>query len=78
MATGTYKASQLSRLNRILALKDLGLPLEHIKNVLENDVSPEEIRGMLKVELDTQRREAQQQLERVEARLEFSHYFRLG
>ncbi|MGB3295558.1 MAG: MerR family transcriptional regulator [Phormidesmis sp.] len=42
-----YSVQQLSRLNRILALKDLGLSLEQIKRLVEAAVSAEEIRGML-------------------------------
>lgn len=71
----SYKASQLPRLNRILALKDLGLPLERIKRILEQDLSPDELRGMLKLrqaELEEQLQETQQQLGCVAARLEFS------
>ena len=42
-----YSVQQLAQLNRILALKDLGLSLEQIKRLVENEVSPDEIRGML-------------------------------
>ena len=42
-----YSVAQLSQLNRILALKDLGLTLEQIKRLVLEDVSPDEIRGML-------------------------------
>ncbi|MEM9157032.1 MAG: MerR family transcriptional regulator [Cyanobacteria bacterium P01_F01_bin.33] len=42
-----YSVQQLVQLNRILALKDLGLSLEQIKRLLADEVSPEEIRGML-------------------------------
>lgn len=42
-----YSVEQLSQLNRILALKDLGLALDQIKQLVLSDVSPEEIRGML-------------------------------
>jgi DNA-binding transcriptional MerR regulator len=67
-----YSLSQLPRLNRILALKDLGLALEQIALLLERDVSPQELRGMLLLrseQLGEQLRELQGQLERVEARL---------
>ena len=67
-----YSASQLSRLNRILALKDLGLSLDQIAHLLENDLPPAEIRGMLRlkqVEIETQVREEQARLARVETRL---------
>lgn len=42
-----YSVEQLSQLNRILALKDLGLTLDQIKQLVLNEVSPEEIRRML-------------------------------
>lgn len=42
-----YTAKQLPRLNRILALKELGLSLEQIHRLLDDDISVEEIRGML-------------------------------
>ncbi len=42
-----YSVEQLTQLNRILALKELGLSLEQIKRLVEEKVSAEEIRGML-------------------------------
>jgi DNA-binding transcriptional MerR regulator len=42
-----YSASQLSRLNRILVLKELGLSLEQIGRVIDDNVSPTELRAML-------------------------------
>lgn len=42
-----YSARQLPRLNRILALKELGLSLEQIARMLDDAISDEEIRGML-------------------------------
>jgi predicted transcriptional regulator YdeE len=44
-----YTIDQLSQLNRILALKDLGFSLEQIAQVLQDDLSPEELRGMLRL-----------------------------
>ncbi|MBN1934250.1 MAG: GyrI-like domain-containing protein [Anaerolineae bacterium] len=67
-----YALDQLPRLNRILALKDLGFSLEQIGDILSDDVSAAELRGMLKlkhVELQQQVTEAQGRLTRVEARL---------
>jgi effector-binding domain-containing protein len=67
-----YSADQLARLNRILALKDLGLSLEQIGQLLRGDLPPEQIRGMLKLrqaEIQQNLEEAQAQLARVEARL---------
>ncbi len=43
-----YEVAQLARLNRILALKDLGFTLEQVGAVLEG-ISPDELRGMLKL-----------------------------
>jgi DNA-binding transcriptional MerR regulator len=67
-----YRADQLHRLNRILALRDLGLALAEIRRVVDDDVSVSELRGMLRL----RQSEARQRLEaetatlaRVEARL---------
>lgn len=67
-----YAFHQLGRLNRILALKDLGFALEQIALALEGELSAEQLRGMLKLkraEIE-QRIDAEQgRLARVEARL---------
>ncbi len=39
-----YSARQLPRLNRILALKELGLTLDHIAGMIQADVSDEELK----------------------------------
>ncbi|MFO7253510.1 MAG: helix-turn-helix domain-containing protein, partial [Actinomycetes bacterium] len=44
-----YAAGQLSRLNRIIALKNLGLTLEQVGRILEEKVGPEELHGMLRL-----------------------------
>jgi DNA-binding transcriptional MerR regulator len=67
-----YSLDQLPRLNRILALKDLGLSLEQIRILMTEAVSPEEIRGMLRMkhaEIQQVVDEEQARLERVAARL---------
>ena len=67
-----YSISQIPRLNRILALKDLGLSLEQIYQILQDDLSAEEIRGMLRLrqaELEKQMLDVQAQLERVAVRI---------
>jgi DNA-binding transcriptional MerR regulator len=67
-----YKLEQLPRLNRILALRDLGLSLEQIAELLDEVVPAEQIRGMLRLkqaELQQNVREEQERLARVEARL---------
>lgn len=68
-----YCASQLPKLNRILALKDLGFSLEQILKLFDEDLSPAEIRGMLRlkqVELQHYIETEQARLARVETRLE--------
>jgi DNA-binding transcriptional MerR regulator len=42
-----YSATQLPRIHRILALKELGLTLEQIARLVDDNVSAEEMRGML-------------------------------
>ncbi|MFF3565183.1 MerR family transcriptional regulator [Streptomyces sp. NPDC002574] len=44
-----YTAGQLSRLNRIIALKDLGFTLEQVRSILDDEVGAEELRGMLRL-----------------------------
>lgn len=44
-----YSATQLPRLHRILALKGLGFSLEQISVLLDEDLSPEQLRGMLRM-----------------------------
>lgn len=68
-----YAGSQLTRLNRILAMKDMGLSLEQIALLLDKELTPDQIRGMLKlkqVELHRQLDEGQAQLTRIEAWLQ--------
>ena len=67
-----YEIGQLPRLNRILALKDLGLSLEQVMELLRKDLSTAEMRGMLRLkqmELATHVEEEQARLLRVEQRL---------
>ncbi|MFD4026959.1 MerR family transcriptional regulator [Streptomyces sp. NPDC058576] len=73
-ATGyrLYGAAQLGRLNRIIALKDLGFTLQQVGAVLDEQVGPEELRGMLRLrraELAEAAAAATARLARVEARL---------
>jgi DNA-binding transcriptional MerR regulator len=44
----SYDAGQLSRLNRIVALKGLGFTLQQVQSILD-EVSVEELRGMLRL-----------------------------
>ena len=67
-----YSADQLPRLNRILALKDLGFSLEQIKLMLADGLTSEQLRRMLVVQRsDVEKRlsEEQDRLSRIEARL---------
>ena len=67
-----YSADQLPRLNRILALKDLGFPLDQIGPLLDESIPVAELRGMLRLrraELEDQVRAECTRLAQVEARL---------
>jgi effector-binding domain-containing protein len=67
-----YSASQLPRLNRILAFKDLGFSLEQILQLLDDQVSSAQIRGMLRLkqaELQQHIQSEKSRLARVEARI---------
>src|SRR5271168_2065380 len=67
-----YAADQLGRLNRILALKELGLSLDQVARFLADDISSDEIRGMFllkKAELERSLSEEAQRLRNVESRL---------
>ena len=68
-----YSAAQLPELNRILALKDLGLTLEQIKAMVQSEISDEEIHGMWlikKAEMEQSIAEDMQRLRHIEARLD--------
>jgi DNA-binding transcriptional MerR regulator len=67
-----YAAGQLARLNRVVALKDLGFTLEQVGAIVEEQVSAEELRGMLRLrraELEAEMTAARSRLGQVEARL---------
>jgi DNA-binding transcriptional MerR regulator len=67
-----YEAAQLSRLNRVLALKDLGLSLQQVGEILDAKVGTEELRGMLRLrqaELTATVAAETARLARVETRL---------
>ena len=67
-----YSAAQLRLVNRIVALKELGLSLDEIRAVLGEGLGVGELRGMLRLKrAEAARRvaEEQERLERVEARL---------
>ncbi len=66
-----YSANQLPRVHRILALKGLGFSLEQIALVLAEGLSPEHMRGMLRLrhaQISQQLAETRSQLAEVGAR----------
>ncbi len=68
-----YSATQLPRLNQILALRAMDLSLEQIQNMLDGSVTAEEIRHMFtlkKAQLEQAIREDGQKLQSIEARLQ--------
>ncbi|MCK2243267.1 MULTISPECIES: MerR family transcriptional regulator [unclassified Crossiella] len=67
-----YRVDQLSRLNRVIALKDLGFTLDQVRSILDEQVDAAELRGMLRLrrtELAADIAAARQRLNQVEARL---------
>ena len=69
-----YTIDQLARLNRIIALRKLGFSLEQVGQLLAdgNELSAEQLRGMLRLrqaEIERQLQAGQEQLREVEARL---------
>jgi len=71
-----YSAEQLPRLNRIIALRDLGFSLEQIAGMLEQDLSTDQLLGMLRLkraEVETQLQSEQQRLARLEVRIRQLH-----
>jgi DNA-binding transcriptional MerR regulator len=60
-----YSLDQLPRLNRILALKDLGFPLEQIAMLLEEALSLEQLQGMFTLK----QAQTQQMIDTEQARL---------
>ena len=60
-----YSVAQLPRLNRILALKDLGFSLEQIEQVLNGGLTSEQLHGMLTLK----HAQVQQHIDTEQARL---------
>jgi DNA-binding transcriptional MerR regulator len=67
-----YTLAQLPRLNRILALRDLGFTLEQVQALLDEAVGADELRGMLRLrraQLAHEIAAAQDKLAQVDIRL---------
>lgn len=67
-----YDFDQLSQLYRILALKDLGLSLDQIDQLINEGLPAAQLRGMLRLkrlEIQKEMADESKRLERVEARL---------
>jgi YD repeat-containing protein len=67
-----YTADQLPRLNRILALKELGLSLDQIKQLIESDIGTDQIRALYlerKAQLEQSLRDELARLQEVQLRL---------
>lgn len=68
----SYSPEQLFLLNRIVALKDLGLSLDQVKHILAHRLGVDELHGMLRLrrtELEGEVRAAGTRLAAVESRL---------
>lgn len=68
-----YSAAQLPRLNRILALRDLGLSLDQVRQIVADDISGDDIRELLvrrKTQIESTLHEERTRLRHVEGRLE--------
>ena len=68
----SYRADQLARLNRVVALKDLGFTLDQVATIVDDEIDVDELRGMLRLrraELREQIAADTARLARVEARL---------
>ena len=69
-----YSARQLMSLNRIVALKEVGFSLEEIARILREELTSDQLRGLLKAQLiraETDIQSAQLRRDRVMARLNY-------
>jgi DNA-binding transcriptional MerR regulator len=67
-----YEAAQLARLNRVIALKDLGFTLHQVESILSEKLDPAQLHGMLRLrraELEAGLQADTARLAGVEARL---------
>jgi DNA-binding transcriptional MerR regulator len=60
-----YSASQLPRLHRILVLRDLGFPLNRIAEALDEGLSPDALRGMLRLRRVEQEEQVEAEVEKL-------------
>ena len=68
-----YTAEQLPRLNRILALKEMGMRLDEIESLIDAEVPADQLRGMLTMKATDLAREIENQEMRmrlIESRIE--------
>lgn len=68
----SYRVAQLAKLHRLLALRDLGLSLDQIRDVLVDDPPLDELRGMLRIrrtQIEQGLADEEARLRRVEAHL---------
>ena len=68
----SYTAGQLARLNRIVALKGLGFSLQEVGRMLDENLTVEQLQGMLRLrraELAEELRSTSERLAAVERRL---------
>jgi DNA-binding transcriptional MerR regulator/predicted transcriptional regulator YdeE len=68
----SYGVSQLARLHRLLALRDLGFTLEQIRPMLDDELAVGQLRGMLRLrqaQIEQQVKDDQARLRRVDAHL---------
>lgn len=68
-----YTVDQLPRLNRIVALKELGFSLDQIAQLLDENISLDQLQGMLRMkqaEIERHIADEHQRLLRIQARLQ--------
>jgi DNA-binding transcriptional MerR regulator len=68
----SYSVGQLSRLHRLVALRDLGFSLDQIRDLLEDEPTQDQLRGMLRLrrtQIEETVAEELERLRRVEAHL---------
>jgi DNA-binding transcriptional MerR regulator len=69
-----YSARQLMELNRIIALKEVGFSLEEIARILQENLTRDQLRGMLKAQLiraESDMQAAQVRQDRILTRLNY-------